>query len=130
MTQDPGTGCRVAGRIRRLDKAKAREAIGEEGLEGGVVGTFAAGGAIFTIVFAIDVVAAAIMLTIRFTIALVRSTDVRLDVFACSINVPPKSAIAPTASDSVSIAALYVQKTQLKLQGVGVVGKSTENTGA
>ncbi|GIX63369.1 beta-1,4-mannosyltransferase egh [Babesia caballi] len=114
-----------------MDAAETSQLVGEEGLERGFVGTLAAGGFNFIIMFASKGTILAIMLTVVRTGAVIPLTDVRGDLrFGALINIFPKSAITPTASDSVSIAALLVKEVELKLERICVIGKSTENTGA
>ncbi|GIX64816.1 homeobox protein NANOG2, putative [Babesia caballi] len=108
-----------------MPTTEAFQLVGEEGLEGGGFhGPFAA-----TVMFTWNFVVSTATVPIGRT---PRRTDVSKKSFATEtlINIFPKSAITPTASDSVSIAALLVKEVELKLEGVGVVGKSTENTGA
>ncbi|GIX62396.1 dihydroxy-acid dehydratase [Babesia caballi] len=130
MAHGTGTESKVVG-CAGIAAAEAIKVVSEEGLKRGEVIGSAAGGVIFLIVFALGSTTGAIMTAVNIIItAVVRFTDVRWDAFACSINAPPKSTLIPSTRFSVSIAALYVQKTKLKLQGVGIVGNRAKKSGA
>ncbi|GIX63664.1 uncharacterized protein BcabD6B2_30990 [Babesia caballi] len=112
--------------------AEAINAVGEEGLEGGV-GCFAAG-RFFVIVcmkamFA--TVVGAIMLTIRFSTAGQPRAHMggHCPTGAIRLHTFPKDTVLPTTLVHI-VRAHGIQKEKLELEGIGVAGNSAKKGGA
>ncbi|GIX61869.1 EglC Endo-1,3-1,4-beta-glycanase [Babesia caballi] len=105
----------------RLLTAKTFQVVGQEGLEGGwLIGTGTAP-IMFAQIGTGSVAVGAAFITLS-------GTDVGHDVAALytRINIFSKRTLVPAAGVTVRTQALPVQKVQLELQGVGVVGECVE----
>ncbi|GIX65015.1 MBL fold metallo-hydrolase [Babesia caballi] len=108
--------------------AKAINAVGEEGLEGGDVTVGMTAGCLIPgfIVFTIGSISGAIMPATRLTVALQPRADMGLERPASIlIHLTPICTMLPTALVHI-VRAHGIQKEKLELEGIGVVGNRAE----
>ncbi|GIX62289.1 armadillo-type protein [Babesia caballi] len=107
MAQDPGTGCKVAGRIRRLAAAEAGKAVGKECLQWGLART-------------VGVSTSGVVTSVVSAALLAATLGAEVGRKASSSDTAAIPTLIPPTCVCVTICALPIQKVELKLKSVGI----------